>query len=112
MKYEIPKEIRSKPKLMGLEIKELIILGLGIFLTLTMLGDMVHQTFTIPFYIVMIGVIFWLVMPSINNPPLKNYMSIYLYFKASKDTYHSMDIYKEFNTFLLDDEGEDVKNGE
>lgn len=106
LKYEIPKEIRSKPKLIGLGLRELAIMFLGIFMTLTVLGDMVHSSLTIPFYIVVIGTLFWLVMPSNKNPPLKNYMSIYLLFKADKETYYAMDVNKELNKLLIEDEME------
>lgn len=103
MKYEIPKEIKSKPKIFGLEIKELVILMISFFLIFTMLKDMVHSFFTIPYFMVSCLLVLWLVMPSRNNPGMKNYMSLYLYFKHDKETYHSMDIQHVLNEYLFSD---------
>lgn len=97
MNFEIPKEIKARPKLFGLEIKELIILIIGSFLILTMLGDMVHRLFIIPFYIVSAIGLFWMVMPSKGNPDMKNYMGVMLYMKHNKATYHALDVEKMVN---------------
>lgn len=104
MSYEIPKEIRSKPKIMGLEMKELVILLIGFFLIFTMLKDMVHNAFMIPYFIVAVGLLLWAVMPSGNNPTMKNYMSVLLFFKHDKQTYHAMDVQKVLNRELYETE--------
>lgn len=106
MKYEIPKEIKSKPKIFGLEIKELVILMISFFLIFTMLKDMVHSFFTIPYFMVTCLLVLWLVMPSRNNPGMKNYMSLFLYFKHDKQTYHILDIHQVLNRQLFS--GEDM----
>lgn len=90
--YEIPKEIKSKPKLMGLEMKELVILLIGFFSIFTVFKDMVHGVLVIPFMFVAVGLLFWLVMPSRNNPMLRNYMSLFLFFKRDKYSYHALDV--------------------
>lgn len=86
--YEIPKEIKAKPQLVGLEMKELVILLIGFFSVLTFLKDMVHGTLTIPFMIVAVGLLLWSVMPSRNNPTTRNYMSIFFLFRRDRATYH------------------------
>ncbi|QNK89097.1 hypothetical protein H7992_05055 [Sporosarcina sp. resist] len=101
MRYEIPKEIKAKPKIVGLEMKELVILLISFFLVFTMLKDMVHGVFMIPYFVVVGSTLFWIVMPSRNNPRLKNYMSIYLYFKQDKQTYHAMDTQKIMNEYMF-----------
>ena len=98
--YEIPKEIKSKPKIMGLEMKELVILLLGFFSIFTVLKDMVHGMFVVPFIIVATGLLLWAVMPSKNNPSLKNYMSIVLFFKRDKQTCHPIDVHIYENSRL------------
>ena len=103
MSYEIPKEIRSKPRMVGLEMKELVILLTGFFLVFTMLKDMVHSVFVIPFYIVSIGLLLWLVMPSKNNPAMKNHKSIVLLLKRDKQIYHAMDHQNIINKEFEDD---------
>ncbi|MBS4203662.1 DUF5592 family protein [Lederbergia citrea] len=97
MKYEIPTEIRSKPKLFGLEMKELIILLVSFFLVFTMLFDLVHSVFTVPYFTVSGALLLWIVIPSRNNPGMKNYMSFYLLFKHNRQTYHSLDSQKLLN---------------
>ena len=97
MDFEIPKEIKSKPKLFGLEAKELIILIIGSFFVVTVLSNMVHGLFTIPFFIVSGIGLFWMVLPSRTNPMMKNYMGMLLYFKHDKATYHALDANKEMN---------------
>jgi len=106
MNYEIPKEIKSKPRMVGLEMKELVILLTGFFLVFTMLKDMVHSVFIIPFYIVSIGLLLWLVMPSKNNPAMKNHKSIVLLLKRDKQVYHAMDHQNIINKKFEDVSGE------
>lgn len=101
--YEIPKEIKSKPKLFGLEIKEFGMLLLSFFIFFTMLRDLVHGVFMIPYCIVSGCVILWMFLPSRNNPRLKNYMSIFLYFKRDQQAYHPLDTNKVMNDYLIDD---------
>jgi len=108
--YEIPKEIRAKPQLMGLEMKELVILLIGFFSILTFLKDMVHGTLVIPFLIVAILFLLWLVMPSRNNPTRRNYMSLFFLFKRDRATYHAVDHHKFKNKIIV--EGvEELKGG-
>lgn len=91
-RFEIPKEIKTKPKLLGLEIREMAILLLLIILTLTFFKDMVHKVFVIPYFFVAIGSIFYMISPSSNNPKKKNYQALLLYFKRDKSCYHAMDV--------------------
>ncbi|TKI65278.1 hypothetical protein FC756_16960 [Lysinibacillus mangiferihumi] len=102
--YEIPKEIKSKPQIVGLEIKELIILLVSFFLFFTVLRDLVHGILVIPYLLVAGSALFWMVMPSRNNPRLKNYMSLYLYFKQNKYTYHAIDSKKIINDYFYREE--------
>ncbi|MEG0258561.1 MAG: DUF5592 family protein [Lysinibacillus sp.] len=108
MRYEIPKEIKAKPKIVGLEMKELIILVISFFLFFTILKDLVHGVLAIPYFIVAGIALFWSVLPSRNNPKLKNYMSIYLFFKHNKQSYHALDTKKMMNNYLFGEK--DVSN--
>ncbi|WP_244943905.1 DUF5592 family protein [Siminovitchia fortis] len=110
--YEIPKEIKSKPKLMGLEMKELVILLIGFFSIFTFLKDMVHTVLAIPFMVIATGLLLWLVMPSSNNPTLRNYMSIILFFKRDKQTYHALDHDRKNNEKLIQLNRENNRKGE
>ncbi len=105
--YEIPKEIKSKPKIMGLEMRELVILLLGFFSILTVLKDMVHGVFVIPFIIIATGILLWSVMPSRNNPTLRNYMSLLLFFKRDKKTYHALGHHVYDNEMIVKNVGEE-----
>lgn len=100
--YLIPNEIKSKPKLLGLEVKEITIVLVSFLLILTILSDMVHSLFVIPFYLVSAGLILWLMMPSLNNRQKKNYQSLFLFFKRKKVTYHAIDGNPEINAELYD----------
>lgn len=104
--YDIPKEIKAKPKLFGIEIKEFSLLVLSFFLVITVFSDFVHSTVQIPYYVVMSIILFWLFMPSSNNQGLKNYQSIFLYFKKDRQTYHSLDINRVLNKHF--EEGDDL----
>lgn len=111
MNFEIPKEIKAKPKIFGLEMKELIIVVISFFLVFTMLKDLVHSVFMIPYFIMSGFLIIWTVMKSRNNPLTRNYMSIYYFFKRDKDTYHPMDVQKVSNRVFTQPEkvkGENV----
>lgn len=100
--FDIPKEIRTKPKMLGLEVKELLMLGLIALATLTFLKDMVHGLFTIPFYLTVGGVSVFLLSPSSNNPLKKNYHSMIMYLKRNKSHYPPIDVNTEKNKKLYD----------
>jgi ABC-type uncharacterized transport system permease subunit len=106
--YEIPKEIKSKVKIFGLEMKEIVIVMISLLFIFSVFKDMVHGLFEIPYYIVSICLLLWCLIPSSNNPGVKNYMSIYFLFKKSRFTYHSLDIQELLNkiVFYKQDEGE------
>ncbi|GLY11972.1 DUF5592 family protein [Bacillus badius] len=113
MKYNIPKEIRSKPKLFGLEMRELVIFLISFIFIFTVMKDLVHSAFTIPYFIVSGIALLWALMPSSNNPGVKNYMSAYLFFKHNSHTYHSIDSNKILNTLMYGDkekEGGRIRN--
>ncbi|MEK4031296.1 DUF5592 family protein [Pseudobacillus sp. FSL P4-0506] len=115
MKYNIPKEIRSKPKLFGLEMKELFIFVISSLFIFTVLKDLVHSVFTIPYFLVTGLLLFWAFMPSSNNPGVKNYMSVYLFFKHNRHFYYSIDTNKILNEMLYGDkakEGGESQNGQ
>lgn len=99
--YEIPKEIKTKPKLLGLDIKEMAVLIILVILIMTFFKDMVHGWFVFPYLIVSIGFLFYMIAPSSSNPQKKNYHSIILFFKRDKNTYHPLDIYKDENIALM-----------
>ena len=90
-RFEIPKEIKTKPKLLGLEIKEMAILVLLIILIMTFFKDMVHGLFVIPYFIVAVGFLFYMIAPSTHNPQKKNFHALYLFFKRDKSYYHAME---------------------
>ena len=90
-RFEIPKEIKTKPKLLGLEIKEMAILILLIILIMTFFKDMVHGLFVIPYFIVAVGFLFYMIAPSTHNPQKKNFHALYLFFKRDKSCYHAIE---------------------
>lgn len=110
--YEIPKEIKTKPKLLGLDIKEMAFVIILIILIMTFFKDMVHGWFVIPYFIVSIGFLFYMIAPSSNNPQKKNYHSVLLFFKRDKKTYHTLDVHQSDNDEIKHlVESENVKRG-
>lgn len=91
MKYEIPKEIKSKPKILGLEMRELVIILISSLLLLTILRELVHSLFILIYFGVAIVGMIYLFLPSGYNPEKRNYESIVLMFRHKKGTYHAMD---------------------
>ncbi len=107
MKYEIPKEIKSKPKIVGLEMRELVIILISSLLLLTVLRELVHSLFILFYFGLAIVGMIYLFLPSGNNPEKRNYESILLMFRHKKGVYHAMDRNEvENEQFLKDKEGE------
>ncbi|ASK61361.1 hypothetical protein CFK37_03825 [Virgibacillus phasianinus] len=100
MKYEIPKEIKAKPKILGLVMRELVILLISSLLLLTILQDLVHSVFIIPYFAVAIVGMIYLLMLSGSNPKKKNYESLILLFRHKKGTFHPIDLHKQQNIYL------------
>lgn len=101
--FEIPKEIKAKPKILGLEIKELAIVGIMVVFSLTVFSDSIHKVFVIPYYIVAGGTLFYLFTSSNSNPNKKNYQSIIYFLKRDKGIYHSLDKNSIANKSLLNE---------
>jgi len=101
--FEIPKEIRAKPKILGLEIKELAIVGIMVVFSLTVFSDSIHKVFVIPYYIVVGGTLLYLFTSSSSNPNKKNYHTISYFLKRNKGIYHSLDKNSIANKNLLDE---------
>lgn len=97
MKYEIPKEIKAKPKILGLEMRELVIILISSLLLLTILRDLVHSLFVIPYLGVSVIAIVYLFSQSASNPYKRIYESIILWCRNKKETYHAIDHHKEQN---------------
>lgn len=91
MKYEIPKEIKSKPKILGLEMRELVIILINSLLLLTILRELVHSLFILFYFGVAILGMIYLFLPSGNNPGKRNYESILLMIRHKTGVYHAMD---------------------
>ncbi|WP_088051875.1 DUF5592 family protein [Virgibacillus dakarensis] len=100
MKYQIPKEIKAKPKILGLEMRELVILLISSLLVLTILRDFVHSVFMIPYFAAVIGFMIYLFMPSGHNPEKRHYESFILFFRHKKSVYHTIDRHKQANIRL------------
>ncbi|TFJ91547.1 DUF5592 family protein [Lentibacillus salicampi] len=100
MTYEIPKEIKAKPKILGLEMRELVILLISSLLVLTILRDLVHSVFMMPYFVAVIGFMIYLFMPSGHNPKKRHYESLILFFRHKKAVYHAMDRHKQENRQL------------
>lgn len=100
--FEIPKEIKAKPKIFGLEVKEIVIILLVVFASLTFLKDMIHKFFVIPYFIVVIIGMVYLFSNSLQNPGKKNYESIFLFFKHNRKNYHPIDGNATSNQELLE----------
>lgn len=101
--FEIPKEIKAKPKILGLEIKELAIVGIMVVFSLTVFSDSIHKVFVIPYYIVAGGTLFYLFTSSNSNPNKKNYQSIIYFLKRDKGIYYSLDKNSIANKSLLNE---------
>src|SRR5699024_2620741 len=91
MKYEIPKEIKSKPKIMGLELRELVIILISSLLLLTILRELVHSLFILFYFGIAILGMIYLFLPSGNSPGKRNYESIVLMCRHKTGVYHAMD---------------------
>lgn len=100
--FEIPKEIRSKTKFLGLEMKEIAIFVLLLILLLTVFKDMVHTVFLVPYFIASLFSLMYLVAPSRHNPHRKNYHSLYFLFKRNKMSYYSLSKHDKENALLLE----------
>src|SRR5699024_4310043 len=85
------KEIKSKPKIMGLEMRELVIILISSLLLLTILRELVHSLFILFYFGIAILVMIYLFLPSCNNPVQRNYESIVLMFRHKTGVYHAMD---------------------
>lgn len=110
--FNIPKDINAKPRLLGLEIKELIFFIVAIIMIVTALKDMVHTIFTIPYYIVSFGLLIYSILPSLNNSNRKNYHSLLYFFKRDKVTYTPVDITPMFNDLMEEEISEQNKSVE
>lgn len=108
--FNIPKDINAKPRLLGLEMKELIFFIIAIIMIVTALKDMVHTVFTIPYYIVSFGLLIYSILPSMNNSNRKNYHSLLYFFKRDKVTYAPVDITPVFNELMQEDVNEQNKS--
>lgn len=105
MKYLIPKEIKAKPKLFGLGLKECVILLVGYFSIFTFLKDLVYSSFSLPFILISGVFLFWIVLPSPNNRGKQNYESLFLLFKRTRIVYHPVDTNKASNELLESERG-------
>ena len=100
-KFEIPKEIKAKPRLLGLEMKEFaFVLVIGLF-SLTVFSDTIHKIFVIPFYIVVALSLIYLFSSSRHNPGKKNYHSILYFLRRDRGRYYSLDKNKYDNVSIL-----------
>lgn len=97
MKYEIPKEIKARPQILGLEIRELVIILISSILLLTVLREFVHSVFMIPYLAVSGIAIFYFFSPSKWNPDKRIYESIILWFRNRKETFHAIDHHEQQN---------------
>src|SRR5699024_428044 len=91
MKYEIPKEIKSKTKILGLEMRELVIILISSLLLLTILRELVHSLFILFYFDVAIIEMIYLFLPSGINPRKRNYEFFVFIFQHKKGTYHAME---------------------
>src|SRR5699024_4559422 len=110
MKYEIPKEIKSKPKIMGLEMRELVIILISSLLLLTILRELVHSLFILFYFGISILAMIYLFLPSGNNTGKRNYESIVLMFQHKTGVYHAMDKNKFTNKQIQMERGTNHHN--
>jgi len=89
-RFEIPKEIKTQVRLLGLELKEWAVIGIVIVFSLTVFSDMIHKVFVVPFYIVIAFSIVYLFSPSSANPQRKNYHSLFYFIKRVRGGYLSV----------------------
>src|SRR5690625_2098547 len=89
MKDEIQKEIKSKPKIMGLEMRELVIILISSLLLLTILRELVHSLFMLFYFgIAILGMIYLFLLIG-KNPGKRNYESIVLMCRDKSGVYHA-----------------------
>src|SRR5699024_4124424 len=91
MKYEIPKEIKSTPKIRGLEMRELVIILISSLLLLTILRELVHSLFILFYFGIAILGMIYLFLRSGNNHGKRKYESIVLILRHKTNVYPSMD---------------------
>src|SRR5699024_6680385 len=84
------KEIKSKPKIIGLEMRELVIILISSLLLLTILRELVHGLFMLLYLGISILAMIYLFFPSGNNPGKRNYESIVLMFRHKTRRYHAL----------------------
>lgn len=90
--YRIPKEITTELKInKALYLFDLLFMVALLVLAMT-LGNVVHSSLRIPFYIFMgiIGIV--LIIRPYTNPKKRMYQAIFIAFSRRKDTYCSIDI--------------------
>lgn len=110
MQYEIPKEIKSNPKIMGLEMRELVIILISSLLLLTILRELVHSLFMLFYFAIAIVGMIYLFLPSGNNPGKRNYESIVLMFRHKVGVYHALDKNEVANEQMQKERGITHKN--
>jgi len=110
MKFEIPKEIKSKPKIIGLEMRELVIILISSLLLLTILRELVHSLFMLFYFGIAIVGMIYLFLPSGNNPGKRNYESIVLMFRHKTGVYHALDKNEVANEQIQNERGINHKN--
>lgn len=102
MQYEIPKEIKTKPKLFFfLYVKDFFILIMGAFILTNVTSEYVHSWFKIPYYTVGFGFLLFMLANSTSNPGKKNYHTFYFLLKRNRYTYHALDVHKVLNDKLF-----------
>lgn len=89
-RFEIPKEIKTQVRLLGLELKEWAVIGIVVVFSLTVFSDMIHKIFVVPFYILVALSILYLFSPSPTNPQRKNYHSLFYFLKRERGGYFSV----------------------
>ena len=102
MQYEIPKEIKTKPKLFFfLYVKDFLILVMGAFILLRVTNQYVHAWLKIPYYIVSFGFLLFMLANSTTNPGKKYYHTFYFLLRRNRYTYHAIDGNKILNDKLF-----------
>lgn len=101
--YEIPKEIKSKPKLFwGLYFTDLAILLVGFLFLFSVTESLVHPYLKFPYYVLGAIMMIYLIMPASANPERKNYQALVYLLKKDGMTYHALDINEGRNKILME----------
>ncbi|CAB1247524.1 conserved protein of unknown function [Ruminococcaceae bacterium BL-6] len=97
LRYIIPKQLREEYKIFDrptIFLKDVVtgVILLGLFF---MFKNLVHAWLLVPYWIIAIAVIFFLIQPSASNPKKRNWEALILFLGRDRITYYSLNHVQE-----------------